>query len=161
MVKDIIIREYEPGDLSFISYLQMKYYKKVCAFKGIFEYYLLDGMVEFLKNPLGSQFWAAVIDDKIVGSIAVFKRGDDLAQLRWFIVDETVQGKGIGNKLMGIAMKFCKDRGYKNIYLWTGDMLPASRHLYKKYGFIETESKKNTEWTNGVVIEEKLECHII
>lgn len=78
-------------------------------------------------------------------------------ETRWFFVNDSMQGKGIGNKLVEKAMQFCEDHGYTKISLWTIDILHAARHLYKKHGFTLTETKKNTEWTDHVLLEEKWE----
>jgi len=135
----------------------MKLYEQQYGFKGIFEHYVMKGMAEFLINPAASQMWVAVDDDTVVGSIAIVKIGEDLAQLRWFIVDTPAQGKGIGTALMDTAMQFCADNRYNRIYLWTAGNLDAARHLYKKYGFVLTETKENAEWTDNLVTEEKWE----
>ncbi|NLF26273.1 MAG: GNAT family N-acetyltransferase [Clostridiales bacterium] len=158
-MQDYSIREYGPGDPSLVSHLQMRLYWKRYGFKAIFEYYLTRGMAEFLKDPSGGQLWVAEKGGAIVGSIAVVKLREDSAQLRWFAVDDRAQGMGIGSALFDVAMKFCGDRGYAHIELWTADILHAARHLYQKRGFVPTETKENTEWTDHVLLEEKWEYH--
>jgi len=157
MNDDIIIRTYGPGDPSRVCYLHMALYAKQYRFKGIFEHYVMKAMAEFIKDPTGGQLWVAEQSGSIVGSIAIVRDGDGAAQLRWFAVDDAAQGQGVGTKLIDTAMRFCSDCGYNKVYLWTIDMLHAARHLYKKYGFVPTESKENTEWTGSLLVEEKWE----
>ena len=57
------------------------------------------------------------------------------AHLRWFILDPHYQGQEIGRRLMNEAMSFCKQRGFRRVYLTTFAGLNAARHLYEQAGF--------------------------
>ncbi|HCL79238.1 MAG TPA: GNAT family N-acetyltransferase [Synergistaceae bacterium] len=157
MAEEIVIREYEPGDASLVSHLHMRLYGRTYGFRGIFEHYVMAGMAGFLRDPSGGQLWVALRDGVVVGAIAIVKSGEGSAQLRWFIVDETVQGRGLGRRLLDRAMAFCQERGYDKVTLWTAEVLHAARHLYEEYGFVPVERKANDEWTDGVIIEERWE----
>jgi GNAT superfamily N-acetyltransferase len=158
-MNDVSIRGYGPGDPSLVTHLQIKLYQRQYGFKPVFEYYLTEGMAGFLRDPSGGQLWVAEQGGSIVGSIAVVRREQDSAQLRWFAVDDSLQGMGIGSALMDAAMEFCRDRGYAHIELWTLDILHAARHLYQKHGFVPTEAKENTQWADRALTEEKWERH--
>lgn len=159
MDANVVIRKYCPGDPSVVAGFQMKLYERQYGFKPIFEYYLVAGMADFLKEPTGSQLWVAELDGKIVGSIAIVRESSKAAHLRWFGVEESLQGRGIGKMLVNTAMQFCSESGYDDVTLWTIEILKAARHLYGKQGFVLTETKQNTEWTNHTLIEEKWEYH--
>jgi len=156
---ETLIRTYGPGDASYISYLHMKYYREHYGFKPVFEYYVMKGITEFLQDPSGSNLWIAEINGHIVGSIAIVKK-QNAAQLRWFLVDAEHQGVGIGNNLMNIAMRFCKDQGYYRVFLWTANILGAARHLYNKFGFSLMEENPNVEWTDNTIMEERWELNL-
>lgn len=155
----VTIRPYKPGDPSLVCYFYYKLYEKQYQFNGSVEKYFIRGMAELFDDPYGSQLWVAERDGKIVGCIAIVKRGGHEAQLRWFGMDTTVQGLGIGNRLMETAMNFCRERHYTDVILWTIDILKPARHLYGKYGFAMTETKPNTEWSGHEILEEKWEYH--
>ncbi|MCL2699926.1 MAG: GNAT family N-acetyltransferase [Defluviitaleaceae bacterium] len=157
MTNEIIIREYEPGDPSQVAYLHMKFYAEQYGFKGIFEYYVLKTIVEFLENPSGGQLWVAVQDNTVKGSIAVVRHSETSAQLRWLVVDKAVQGRGVGNKLWETALRFCDEQGYVNLHLLTANMLDTARHIYKKHGFTLAEAKENTTWADYSFLVEKWE----
>lgn len=114
-------------------------------------------MAELFDHREENQLWVAEKDNRIVGCIAIIKKGDHEAQLRWFGVDPSVQGHGLGGKLLQTAMDFCARRGYTHVVLWTIDILKPARHLYGKFGFTMTESKPNTEWCDREILEEKWE----
>lgn len=156
---DIIIRTYKPGDPSLVCYFYYKLYEQQYQFNGSVEKYFIKGMAELFDSPQGSQMWVAEKDHKIVGSIAIVKKGEHDAQLRWFGVGTEIQGMGIGNKLLETAMNFCKEHNYTDVILWTINILKPARHLYGKYGFQMTETKPNYEWASYELIEEKWEYH--
>ena len=60
---------------------------------------------------------------------------------------------------MDTAMLFCREQEYRHVFLWTIQILDAARHLYEKYGFIQTETKPNTEWTGETLLEERWDLH--
>lgn len=157
MEQEITIREYRPGDPSRVSYFYYKLFETQCRFNGTVERYFLDGMVELFDDPKGSQMWVAERDGAVVGSVAVVKKGPQEAQLRWFGVDMSLQGMGIGNRLLDTAMRFCREHGYRHLFLWTIEILKPARHLYAKHGFSRTETKPNTEWADHELLEEKWE----
>lgn len=84
MNDDILIRTYQPGDPSRVCYFQYKLYEEQYHFNGLYEKEMLSGMAELYDEPEGSQMWIAERDGQIVGDIAVIKRADDKAQMRWF-----------------------------------------------------------------------------
>ena len=95
----ITIRTYRPGDPSLVCYFQYKLYEEQFHFNGYYEKEMLGGMAELYNDLNGSQMWIAELDGKIVGDIAVVKKGADSAKLRWFGVDLKVQGQGLGNQI--------------------------------------------------------------
>jgi GNAT superfamily N-acetyltransferase len=73
--------------------------------------------------------------------------------LKWFIVDLEFQGAGIGASLIGRAMRFCIEKGYSRVYLWTFEGLATARRLYEKHGFILNEAHDVAPW--GPTIREQ------
>lgn len=159
MKHDVLIRTYKPGDPSLVCYFYYKLYEQQYSFNGSVEAYFIRGMAELFDHPDGNQLWIAEKEHKIVGCIAIIKKGEHEAQLRWFGVDRTMQGEGIGNRLLDTAMRFCEERNYTDVILWTIEMLKPARHLYGKHGFTKTETKPNTQWADYEVLEEKWEYH--
>jgi len=157
MNKSIQIRQAEPGDAGYVAYMHGKYYHKYHGFLSGSEYYFIKYLADFVHNSEGGKLWIAEADELIAGSIAIVWINKNTAQLRWFLVEKDYQGVGIGNALMKAALDFCKENGYKNIFLWTFKGLDPARHLYEKAGFVLTEEMTNNEWSNVPIIEQKME----
>lgn len=157
--ENAVIRTWRPGNPSRVCWFYYKLYEKQYHFNGSVEGYFIKGMGDLFDEPAQSRLWVAEKDGEIVGSVAVVKRGAHEAQLRWFGVDTSMQGAGLGNRLLETAMSFCAERGYTDVVLWTIDILKPARHLYAKFGFSMTETKPNDEWADHRLLEEKWEYH--
>lgn len=84
-------------------------------------------------------FGKILINDKIVGTIGLFKLNDDLCELRKMYLLKEHRGKGLGKILMDIIIKKAKEKKYKKIELETASVLQEAIGLYKKYSFREIE----------------------
>lgn len=161
MNSEITIRTYKPGDPSLVCYFQYRLYAEQFHFNGYYEKEMLGGMAELYDDLDGSQMWIAELDGKIVGDIAVVKKGKDFAKLRWFGVDMRLQGQGVGNRLLETAMDFCREKGYTHLTLSTLDILKPARHLYGKFGFHKVKSTFFNEWDeNREMYQEVWECEL-
>lgn len=157
---EVSIRTFLPGDVGFVAHLHGTLYENTYKFGPVFEYYVMKGLTEFMINTDGGELWIAEVDGKMAGSIAITKFNDNVAQLRWFILDENYHGMGIGKKLIETAIDFCNKQGYKHVFLWTVNILETARYLYQKYNFRITEEKQNEEWTGSKLVEERWDLEL-
>ena len=150
---DITIRtELKPGDIGYVIYMHGRLYKKEYNYGIEFETYVAAGLAEFYQqyNTQKDRVWICEHKNKIVGFLLLMHRGD-AAQLRYFILEPRYRGIGLGNKLMNLYMDYFKQRKYKTSYLWTTGELPASAHLYQKFGFKLTEQKPSMAFGKPVI----------
>ena len=148
------ITGYRPGAIGRITYLHAVYYARHWGFGQYFERKVATEMSEFLGrfDPLHDGFWLAVAGDEIVGSIAIdgLRADTEGAHLRWFIVDGSFRGTGVGRRLLEEAVDFSKDRCLGLVYLWTFAGLEAARHLYEAFGFRLCKEHEDTQWGRAV-----------
>lgn len=156
-----IARGYIPGSLGRVAEIHGDYYHKHWGFGLFFESKVANELSEFLKRYDDSRdgFWTLSENDRIEGSIAIdgIHTENEGAHLRWFIISEALQGKGAGNLLINTAVGFCRNKGYKKIFLWTFEGLDAARHLYEKAGFKLFEEHRGNQWGTEVN-EQRFEC---
>lgn len=130
---------------------------KECGYGLSFECYVAEGLHEFCKNynPDKERVWICKHNNKIIGSLLLMDRGtnkgNDTAQLRYYIIEPEYRGIGLGKKLMNLFMQFLKEKNYKRCYLWTTDELETAASLYIKYGFILTEEKETTDFGKKLI----------
>lgn len=146
-----------PGDIGFVVYLHGILYAQEYGFDHTFEAYVAGPLSDFARSgSKRERLWIAERDGRIVGCIAIVASSPQVAQLRWFLVDPSARGIGLGKKLMSEAVAFCKTCDYRSIILWTVSALTTAAHLYRSAGFKRVEEKAGRHW--GVdVVEEKYE----
>jgi GNAT superfamily N-acetyltransferase len=148
---------YTPGVIGRVSELHARYYAEHWNFGQFFEEKVATELSRYLHTYDESKdlIWSLSVSDIIEGSIAIDGSSDTVntAHLRWFIMSDKLRGKGAGNYLMEHAVSFCKDVGFKSVYLWTFDGLAAARYLYEKFGFELVEEQPGAQW--GAIVTEQ------
>jgi len=159
---NIQIRQCKTGEESPVAYMHLKWIENYCTHDlNIFKNYIVVKSDEPIVLPENTQLWVATINslvtesEMIIGSIAIVRVENNIAQLRWFLTDHGFHNVGIGKKLMDAAMKYCREHGYSHVFLRTLNIFEAARHLYSKYGFIPTEHIIISELEDGILIEER------
>ncbi|MEZ4511737.1 MAG: GNAT family N-acetyltransferase [Chloroflexota bacterium] len=152
----IIQRDYIPGAMGRITELHARYYHRHWGFGLYFEAKVASDLLAFMQHyqPERDGLWLAVQDGQIVGSIALDRQHSlDAAHLRWFILDDAVQGAGVGARLLNELLAFSDAQGVSLIYLNTFAGLDAARHLYECVGFALMHEQQDTTW--GVPVREQ------
>ena len=140
---ELVIRTaLRPGDLGYLIYRHGVLYAAEYGFDSTFEAYVAEPLGRFGRTRTAREcLWVADLDGRAVGWIAVVKADETTAQLRWFLVEPEARGKGIGRKLIGDALRFCRDAAYERVILWTVAQLTAAARLYAEFGFVAVEEK--------------------
>ncbi|RFU44894.1 helix-turn-helix domain-containing GNAT family N-acetyltransferase [Paraburkholderia sp. DHOC27] len=144
---------YQPGCIGDVVGLHARFYAEHWGFGAFFEKRVATELAAFADAlPAdGKALWLCVEDGRTLASLAI--DGDletGTAHLRWFIVDDTLRGTGIGRQLMARAMEFV-DRHFVETYLATFKGLDAARHLYESFGFELCEETEGTQWGTKVL----------
>lgn len=147
---DITIRtDIRPGDIGDLIALHGTAYFEDVGFDTSFEAYVAAGVGEFFISfdPDNDRVWIVERDGRFAGSIALKGRTGGEAQLRYFLLDSSVRGQGLGRRLMDELLAFARSRGYSRIYLLTDEEhTPAAVHLYLNYGFRRTGEERLRRW---------------
>ncbi len=151
---EIHLKGYVPGAIGRIAELHAVYYHAHWNFGLYFEAKVASELSAFLGrfDQARDGFWTVCRGETVEGGLAIdgSKAASEGAHLRWFILADTLQGKGFGHTLMKAAVRFCKDCRHPRIYLWTFEGLHAARHLYEKYGFRLEEEHIGEQWGTRV-----------
>jgi len=149
-----IENRYLPGSMGRITELHGTYYSKHWGFGRYFELKVAVELSAFLerfdKNRDG--IWLAIFNDRVEGSLIIdgIHNEDKGAHLRWFIVSEAMQSRGIGRILINRAMEFCRERSYNKVYLWSFEGLYSARKLYEDAGFRMVNEQPGVQWGTRV-----------
>ena len=162
-----ILFEYgpQPGLLGDVTALHGRYYAQNWGFPISFECKVAREMGDFLSryDPARDLVVSVKRSDRIVASITLDASDPALAagmaHLRWFVVDGSLQGHGIGKRLLDEAVLFARRSGLTSIYLTTFQGLHAASALYTAAGFRVVEEFCGETW-GGPVIEQRLEMSL-
>jgi N-acetylglutamate synthase-like GNAT family acetyltransferase len=111
------------------------------------EYYLpitaedqpdLADIEEFYRQNDGN-FWMAVDDGNVVGTVAMKNIGNGNAVLRKMFVGDDYRGKtkGIAQNLLEQLFQWARLKNFQQIYLGTTPQFLAAHRFYEKNGFQE------------------------
>jgi GNAT superfamily N-acetyltransferase len=114
-----------------------------------FEALVAEILGDFVRNfdPAREQAWLAERHGEIVGSIFLV-RGDNEAtgKLRLLYVEPSARGLGIGAALVEACVARAREVGYRQLILWTNDILIAARRLYEAAGFKLIDEEKHVSF---------------
>jgi GNAT superfamily N-acetyltransferase len=122
-------------------------YSQEYGFDHTFEAYVAKPLADFiLTQSTRGRIWLVDAGGILMGSLAIVEHSAAEAQLRWYLLHPTVRGKGFGTRLMSEAITFCREQGYRKIFLWTVSSLLAAARVYKKFGFRVVEEQTHEIW---------------
>ena len=143
----VTLRSHRPGDIGFIIHRHGLLYAREYGFNHEFDAYVARGMAGFIECFSDKDhLWVAETCGRFAGSVAVVRRDEGTAQLRWLIVEPRERGRGIGAQLIRQAVGFAREKGFSTLMLWTIDFLHPARHLYSAAGFSLTQTKTSQVW---------------
>ncbi len=96
----------------------------------------LDHPKEYILDK-GGYILIAEVDGVPVGTVALIKMDGNCYEVAKMSVSPSVQGRGIGQKLMDAAKQLAKDIGATRMYIESNTVLTPAITLYRKSGFVE------------------------
>lgn len=96
---------------------------------------LLD-VHHFYQHGNGN-FWVALDDGRVVGTIAALDIGHRQVALRKMFVAASHRGGGVAGALLQTLIGWCDDHEVRDIFLGTTERFLAAHRFYEKNGFVE------------------------
>ena len=78
-------------------------------------------------------------DGAILGSVGLYPVDERTCELRKMYLVPSARGRGLGKRLLELALAESKRLGFKRIELETASVLEDAIRLYRKYGFQRSE----------------------
>ena len=105
--------------------------------------------------PPEGRLLCAQVDGEIIGCVAYHKHTSECCEMKRLFVRADYRNYHAGRKLVGEILKFAKTDGFKEMVLDTIKPLEGAIHLYKRFGFVETEPYYNNPM-NDVIYMKKI-----
>lgn len=156
-----LIRIITEKDKNYIIESHCRIYRSEYDFDESFRDFITESVNFFMINNDSQKenIWVLDINGVLKGSIGIVKASNEIAQLRWFLLESDQRAKDYGKQLVQEAIDFCKANNYETISLWTNTSLTAARKLYELFGFRISETR-NQILSNQVIHEERWELNL-
>jgi N-acetylglutamate synthase-like GNAT family acetyltransferase len=96
----------------------------------------LQNIPTFYQKGAGN-FWVAVAEGEVVGTVALLDLGNRQGALRKMFVHASYRGPGHGvsARLLDTLFEWSRARGVKDVYLGTTEKFLAAHRFYERNGF--------------------------
>ncbi|MCH8893973.1 MAG: GNAT family N-acetyltransferase [Chloroflexi bacterium] len=120
---------------------------------------LADIPAHYLSHPR-SNFWVVESGGPAVGprvgivgivGIQPREREQD-AELRRMSVSSSVRRQGIGRRLLETTEEFCREKGYRRIFLSTVEILQPALAMYRRFGYTTVREEPYGDPPNRTMI---------
>ncbi|MDW4910131.1 bifunctional helix-turn-helix transcriptional regulator/GNAT family N-acetyltransferase [Streptomyces sp. ADMS] len=161
--EDVVLREPDPGDLGWIVQRNAALYAADYGFNTDYEGLVARIVADFAEDhdPHLERVWIAELDGRPAGCVmCVRDEAPGTARLRLLLVEPAARGLGIGDRLVAAVIGFAREVGYRDLVLWTNDVLTAARHIYRRHGFVLATEKPHRSFGRDLVGQDwRLDLH--
>ncbi|MGD6745342.1 bifunctional helix-turn-helix transcriptional regulator/GNAT family N-acetyltransferase [Streptomyces sp. BH106] len=137
--ENVLLREPDPGDLGWIVARNGALYAAEFGWNADYEGLVARIVADFAEDhdPHLERVWVAELDGRPVGCVmCVRDEAPGTARLRLLLVEPEARGLGIGDRLVRACIDFARGVGYREMTLWTNDVLKSARSIYQRHGFV-------------------------
>ena len=160
------VRPYKKGEEQYVAEAHRRIYREEYNWGPAFSEYAAAIALDFAKKEHGpgEELWVAedTAAGRLLGCIMLCGAGDDIGQLRLFLVEPDCRRFGIGSALTRALFDRARQAGYRWLILWTAGPLEDAVRIYGRLGFVQTETSSNTDWSlaGEPVTEIKMELEL-
>ena len=91
----------------------------------------------------GGEIFMAELDGVPVGTCTLLRESNGSYELAKMAVSEAARGHGIGRRLANVVIARAKQRGLRQLELYTNSVLEPAVALYRSLGFVEAPLESN------------------
>jgi DNA-binding MarR family transcriptional regulator/GNAT superfamily N-acetyltransferase len=160
---EVVLRGPRPGDLGWIVQRNAALYAAEYGWNADYEGLVARIVADFAEDhdPHLERVWIAELDGRAVGCVMCVR--DDApgsARLRLLLVEPEARGRGVGDRLVRAVVDFARGVGYRDLVLWTNDVLGSARRIYQRHGFVLVAEKPHRSFGKDLIGQDwRLDLH--
>lgn len=141
----VTLRAPKPGDHGWVIQRNAVLYAEEYDWNEEYEALVARIVADYLNSldPQRERAWIAEYDGVPVGAVYCMRESNTTARLRLLLVEPSARGLGVGSALVDECLRFATAAGYRELVLWTNDVLTAARRIYERAGFELAESNSH------------------
>ncbi|WP_051939446.1 bifunctional helix-turn-helix transcriptional regulator/GNAT family N-acetyltransferase [Phaeacidiphilus oryzae] len=174
---EVRLRPPAPGDLGWVIQRNAVLYAEEFGWNEEYETLVARIVADYAehRDPRHEACWIAELDGEPVGAVFCVRDrpkeaeedgaadgadGADnadgaeppgTARLRLLLVEPAARGHGVGARLVDQCLEFARRTGYREMVLWTNDILTSARRIYQRAGFTLVESSPHHSFGHDLV----------
>ncbi|GHD99206.1 bifunctional helix-turn-helix transcriptional regulator/GNAT family N-acetyltransferase [Streptomyces alanosinicus] len=152
--QEIALREPHPGDLGWIVQRNAALYAAEYGWNADYEGLVARIVADFAEDhdPHLERVWIAERSGRPVGCVmCVRDEAPGTARLRLLLVEPEARGHGVGDRLVRAVLDFARGAGYRELVLWTNDVLAGARRIYQRHGFVLVAERAHRSFGKDLV----------
>ncbi len=151
--RTVVLREPVSGDFGWVVQRHGALYRDEFGWDETFEALVARIVADYIedRDPQRERAWIAEVNDQRAGCVFCTKKTQKVAQLRILLVEPSARGLGIGRRLVDECIRFARQAGYKQIMLWTNDVLVSARRIYEAADFRLVEEERHRSFGRDLV----------
>jgi ribosomal protein S18 acetylase RimI-like enzyme len=148
-------RDLRPGDLGAITRIHGAVYTIEYGVGPRFEADVARGLAEAVEAgwPRRGGLWIVEHRGRHAGNLALTEEADGAGRVRWFLVDPSLRGRGLGRDLLTELVAEADAAGYDPLRLETFSELRAAAHLYRAFGFALVSAGEDDRWGRPLLLQ--------
>src|SRR5262249_17535408 len=148
-----VLRPPAPGDLGWVVQRHGALYTAEYGWDASFEALVARIVADYAPraDPTAEAAWIAELGGEPAGCVFCMRKTDATAQLRLLLVEPRARGLGMGGRLVAECVSFARRAAYREIVLWTNDVLHAALHIYQRAGFQLASSQPHHSFGHDLV----------
>jgi len=148
-----LLRPPAVGDMGWIVHRQSVLYAQEYGWDDTYEALVAEIVAQFVRSfdARRERCWIAEREGDVVGSVFLVRQSDDVGKLRLLYVEPAARGLGIGQRVVQECIRFARQAGYRQLMLWTNDVLVSARRIYQAAGFRLIEEERHHSFGHDLV----------
>jgi DNA-binding MarR family transcriptional regulator/GNAT superfamily N-acetyltransferase len=149
----VTLRPPTSGDYGWVVERHGALYRAEYGWDESFEALVASIVGDFAQahEPERERAWIAELAGVRVGCVFCVRKSGDVAQLRILLVEPAARGHGVGTRLVDACIEFARAAGYRELVLWTNDVLRAARRIYERAGFRLVEEGRHHSFGHDLI----------